>query len=200
MPEKFRYRIAVHESGHAVAGILLGFGTLIDMEISPSRGALSVTSVSAGASFFAHTRHGFSDIERYSTELAVLLGGTGAEEIVMGGRTDLAGGAQGSDLHQATVLAAAVEACLGLGEGLAMIADSDPATLLKAVWENPLLLSRVERRLRTEFDRVRTVLENNKDILLKLAELLAENRKLSGDEARRIVHDHSIAPPALPGD
>jgi len=101
-------RCAVHEAGHVVAEIV-HFGHEADVRASIVRsGNRGGATVRTKAPPFAGT---YSD---YQHRLQVLLAGRIAEEIMLGEASHGAGGTRGSDLQQATALAAAMVGSLGM--------------------------------------------------------------------------------------
>jgi cell division protease FtsH len=101
-------RSAIHEAGHVVVEIVhFGHDAHVHASIvrSGNRGGATVRTQ---APPFTGT---YSD---YQCRLQVILAGRTAEEIVLGEASDGAGGSRGSDLQQATALAAAMVASLGL--------------------------------------------------------------------------------------
>jgi ATP-dependent Zn protease len=101
-------RCAIHEAGHVVTEIV-HFGHEADVHASIVRsGNRGGATVRTQTPPFAGT---YSD---YQYRLQVLLAGRIAEEIMLGEASHGAGGTRGSDLQQATALAAAMVGSLGM--------------------------------------------------------------------------------------
>ena len=108
-PEWERYRVAVHEAGHAMIGIMLGFK--LDRVSIAARGA------SAGHTVFTLEE---TILVKETLEASVIktLAGRAAEIIVLGSASRGAGGGDNSDLASATKTLAAMRASLGLSDRL----------------------------------------------------------------------------------
>lgn len=170
-----RRRVAFHEAGHVIVGLTVRVGELrhvsIEEHFDPSAAVRAV-----GGTVFS----GSADEPTADTVLAwlaVLMAGAAAEEAAFGRRSGGAGGAEGSDLHRATVLAAEMEASLGLGQGFAYLAPRDPEVLLGLVRRDPVVRARVEATLAERYGFALRILSRGRRRLNALAEaLLAEGR------------------------
>ncbi len=105
IPEDVRQRISCHESGHAIAALILGIGVPHSLAVNVTGG---VSLVEPGA-VRAQTA---TDIKRLMT---YILAGRAAEELVCGDVCAGSGGSDHSDLALATNLAVQMEAVYGLG-------------------------------------------------------------------------------------
>jgi cell division protease FtsH len=92
-------RIALHEAGHAVAAAVVRPGKLV--------GASIVNRGSVGGSVYSVTHRISSDRAAVRTEIAELLAGRAAEEVILGDASGGSGGSRESDLALATTLAVA---------------------------------------------------------------------------------------------
>ena len=101
-------RAAVHEAGHLLMELLL-FGGEADAHATIVR-----SGNTGGATLRTRPPSLAGTYSDYQARLQVLLAGRTAEEIVFGEASHGAGGRRGSDLQQATALAAAMVASLGL--------------------------------------------------------------------------------------
>jgi len=101
-------RAAVHETGHLLMELLL-FGGEADVHATIAR-----SGNAGGATLRTKPPSIAGTYSEYHRRLQVLLAGRTAEEIVTGEASHGAGGRRGSDLQQATALAAAMVASLGL--------------------------------------------------------------------------------------
>jgi cell division protease FtsH len=166
-----RERIAVHESGHAILGLVVpGADPVNRVTIVPRGQALGVT-------------YQRPDSDRYNFPEAYLrarivgmLGGRAAEEVVYGTRTT---GAE-NDIQQATDLARSMVTRWGMSERLGMVQ--------LAPRQNPFLMGPSgfagERQFSEETARV---------IDAEVARIIAESHA----EARRLLTDHRKALDAL---
>lgn len=179
-------RACIHEAGHAVIGTLL----------SPASGKVPTqvrmfreVSVDGAAGVTAYQRAGSVMRTRlaYLAEIVGLLAGLAAEELVLGAHTEGAGGSDRSDLHQATMLAAAMEASLGFGGNIAYLTPLGDAELLDRVRCDPSVRRAVNRTLAKCRERARSMLEANRTALDALALLLEASGAASRDEILDVV-------------
>ncbi|WP_170314735.1 AAA family ATPase [Aquibium carbonis] len=182
VPDEVKQVAAVHEAGHAVAGIALG-RDLVSVEIAETVEGEG-SSRMGGATAFRQLGMEMRDTQWYRDRIAILLAGTAAEEVVLGRRSSGAGGLPGSDLHDATVTALALEASYGLGHGYAYLARSDDESLLQAMRFNIGLQSRVEAMLREEMDRIRSIIRQRERDIRLVADMLISRSGATGDEVR----------------
>ncbi len=166
-------RACIHEAGHAVIGTLL---SLASGKVPTQARVFREVSADGAAGVTAYHRVGGVMRTRLAhlAEIVGFLAGLAAEELVLGAHTEGAGGSERSDLHQATVLAAAMEVSLGFGGNLAYLAPADDAELLKRLRSNPSLRRAVNRTLAKSRERARTMLEANRPALDALALLLED--------------------------
>lgn len=187
VPEAARWRIAVHEAGHAVVGLTEGHGRLVSVEVSRMR-----NPTPEGPRMRAQATWELDDGERitsqredYLRNIAVTLGGIAAEKIVFGAASDGAGGGEESDLATATRLAAAVEGSLGLGGSLTHLATLDHVHLLAT--RDYTVRKRVEETLQESLRRAESIVDERRDDVLAVAREVFEREKLTGEEVREIT-------------
>lgn len=179
-------RACVHEAGHAVIGTLL---TLAAGKVPTQVRVFREVSADGAAGVTACHRVGGVMRTRlaYLAEIVGLLAGMAAEELVLGGHTEGGGGSDRSDLHQATMLAAAMEASLGFGGNLAYLAQKDDAELLERLRSDLALRRSVNRTLAKCRERARTMLEANRTALDQLSDFLERNGCATFEEIRGTV-------------
>ena len=194
---------AVHEAGHAVAYLACGPRVLIEVALEQRGGKLGYTRIDPaeldrGSHFVTR-----SNLRR---KLRALLAGRAAEREILGEVSGGCGGADNSDLAEATRLATAAVATFGLGANenqvlwhrLRSVEDSD--RLLAA---NPEIRVRVEALLAAAFADARRLIVLLKPAVIAIADALAERRHLFGVEVGAIVvcHRDTIGAAARgPGD
>ncbi len=100
--------VAVHELGHAIAGLLLDGEKLLGVSIEEAAPLLSGRQVFGGAIFEQQPPRRRTRAY-YLDQIAIALGGIAAERIFFGDYADGAGGKDGADLHVATNLALIME-------------------------------------------------------------------------------------------
>jgi cell division protease FtsH len=182
--------VAHHEIGHALVALSLpGANKVHKISIVP-RGiaALGYTLQLPTEDRFLMTRSELLD------KIAVLLGGTIAEELVF---HDTSTGAQ-NDLHRATDIARTMVTEYGMAKQLGHVAyrpTPRPVYLPEAVapkGEYSEETARdIDREVRAiiegEYERVKTLLEENKSALLEGAKLVLEREVITGDELRALM-------------
>jgi hypothetical protein len=178
-PQKLRYRIAVHECGHALVAIHLGRGPVQRIQLTTRGGHILRSNVDQ-----AYT---LPEMER---EIAVLLAGRAAELLVLDEASCGAGGPFDSDLGKATRLATRIETRFGLGADgpIWMPADHDlPAS--------PEITQRVKHRLAKAADLAETTLRAHFDDLRRLSRAVCENGVIHSDDLLAMLTPAKTSPP-----
>lgn len=186
LPEALRRRMAIHEAGHALVGMMVDAGEVISASISSS--AVPTGGIQDGGGVMFGTK-GFRERTRAQIldDMAVRLGGLAAEEIFLGDRSAGGGGGKGSDLHGATSSALAFEASYGFGEGFAYLSSSDEEELFATLRLDRYLQARVDKVLAGQFARAKKIIEEHRHEVERIAEALLAKGSLSGDELRDLV-------------
>jgi len=186
--EEDRKTAAYHEGGHAlVARFLPNTDALNKISIVPRGRA-------AGITWFLPEERDFKFKDQLESELSISFGGRVAEEIVF---QRISTGAA-NDIKQATELAQTMVCTWGMSEELG------PLSFAKA--EEQIFLGReiaqhrdyseetarkidheVHKLVTTAYQRAKTVLEENIDILHKLTELLLEKETVLGREVNELI-------------
>jgi cell division protease FtsH len=159
VPHDLRWRFAVHEAGHVIAHRALGYGEPLAAYLHESGG---VTIPNLGYREPTETQ--------FMNELAILLAGRAAEELLLGTVSAGAGTSDMSDLAIATRLALQVEYQFGF-KSLMRLTDHE---LMMRHSADPEVAERVEGRLRQAYETARAVLRQRPQ------EIEAEARKLMG--------------------
>jgi cell division protease FtsH len=178
-----RRRIAYHESGHAIVGMLTpGADPVRKVSIIPRGQALGVTLSTPEDDHFNYTE------EELLAKIRVSAGGRAAEEIVFG---DVTTGAE-SDIQQVTRIARGMVARWGMSEQIGFVnigAEAVSPLLPGAEGSSEATQELVDREVRriveSELDRVRTLLSEERDKLDSLAETLLERETLDEADAYR---------------
>jgi cell division protease FtsH len=176
-----RKRIAYHESGHALVGMLTpGADPVRKVSIIPRGQALGVT-----LSTPEDDRFNYSE-EELRAKIRVALGGRGAEEVVF---SEVTTGAE-SDIQQATRIARGMVARWGMSEqiGFVQIPQDGATPFLPGASEvseatRELVDREVRRIIETEHEGVDALLRENRGKLDALVEKLLESETLDQDEA-----------------
>ena len=173
-----RRAVATHEAGHAVAAYLLGKARRLEvLSIIKRRESLGMLAHSDTEERYTRTR---SELE---ATLAIALGGMAAEELFFGE----SGTGPSSDLAMATQVAALMVGSLGMGGSLISfdaVAEglASSRNLVGKVLGDAEAKGRVEAILDAQKDRIREVLEGNRDLVEALRDALIERDELVGEE------------------
>jgi cell division protease FtsH len=169
-----RWRIAVHEAGHAVVHSATG-GAKVDLLALQSGGGLTHSMAPEGA----------QDVQAFDALLAGRLAGRAAESLVFGAPCAGAGGEEMSDLAQATHLAVAMDASYGLRESRLWLGT--PATVTKRLAMDPRLCARVEAQLRQAEARAARILAANRPQLEEIATALSAEGLLTAAKLEALL-------------
>jgi cell division protease FtsH len=182
--------VAVHESGHALVAESVKYADPVNKISIIPRGiaALGYTQQRPLEDRYIMTRPALLD------QLAVLLGGRVAEEIVFG---DISTGAQ-NDLQRATDIAHAMVAEYGMSDILGPVTYERPRQPMffpenyspnQAYSETKAtqIDDEVARVITEAHERVREILSERRKILDDLARLLTEKEVVQGEELRKML-------------
>jgi cell division protease FtsH len=191
-----RRRTALHEAGHAIAGMLTpGADPVRKVSIVPHGKSLGVTLSVPSADRFSH------DTQALQARIDVALGGHAAESIVLGGTST---GAE-NDLREATELARHMAGSWGMSDAIGpmtVMSDDDHAIAFPASAQTSddtmrLLDVEVRRILKASHARVATLLAEHRDALDRLAAALVERESLD-EEAIHEAAGLDTAPQRTP--
>jgi cell division protease FtsH len=189
---------AYHESGHAlVARFLPGTDPVHKVTIIPRGRALGLTQ-----QLPIDERHTYHR-EYLNNSIAILLGGRAAEELVLKSQTTGAG----NDLERSTALARKMVCEWGMSERLGPLTfgqkeeqiflgrefsrhkDYSETTAIEIDHEIKEMVTR-------NYEKAKSLLEENIEILHAMANELLEREVLDGKEIDRIIEEHRMPPPA----
>lgn len=176
MPLDRLFRIALHECGHAVAALAIGWGTLRGIVIADQGGSLARTVIEPGTDDLP-TR---GSVEARAT---MLLAGRQAERIYL---TEPGTGSGGDDLSDMALVTRLIGGLHVTGLGCSRTYLAPFSETLAVLRTDKRLRRIVERDIRRLEDRALAIVRANRQALLPMAERLMERRHLSGDEAREI--------------
>ena len=170
--------IAIHESGHALASLLLAPENRLErVSIHPAgRGAAGYNLCIPAERVMVGKRH-------IENQICVLLAGRAAEQVV-NGKEELTAGAS-SDIARATELAAAMAMELGMA--------GEPAVSLKALNRacgGSGAQEACKALLNGLYERTCALMLEHAEALTALSEALMEAESLSGSEAAAILNAH----------
>lgn len=165
-PEE-RFRVAVHEVGHALVSELENSGSVAAVTVTSRGQALGYTRQAPQDDQYLWTR---KDILR---QIAVTLGGTCAEELVLGERSTGAAG----DFEQGSELA----------KKLVWGGMSSLGIVSKELLSNERLSAAVQEVLQQVEKDVIHQLAPHEEFIREIAELLLEQERISGAEFRELL-------------
>ena len=158
-------RVAIHETGHAFVSEHLREGSVSTLTITPRGQALGYMRQTPEDDTYLYTR------DYLENQIAVMLAGAVAEEMILGGRSTGAG----NDYLQATRTADQI-----INSGMSELGVIDPETLPRS------FRYRAQRKiLQSQEERVKAFLEMKHRELTRVAELLLDQEKISGQELRK---------------
>jgi len=187
--EEDRKVTAYHEGGHALVARFLPETDVVNKITIVPRGR------AAGITWFLPEERDFKFKDQLESELAVAFGGRVAEEVVF---NRISTGAA-NDIKQATDLAQQMVRSWGMSENLGPLSyakgeeqvflgreisqhrDYSEATAKKIDEE-------INKLIKNSYGRAKTVLNENLDILHKLAEELLEKETVMGKELDELIH------------
>lgn len=174
-----RWRIAIHESGHAIAALLLGRDVGL-VSIMKRAQALGVTTHQSPEDNNLMTR------SEYLDRIQICLGGLVAEELEC---SEMSNGA-GSDLSTATILACQMVGALGMG-GSMLSLDAASSTfgnnLVAKVLADVPSRAVAEQLLEDAKVAVTRLLSERRGGLRRAAQALLEHEELSGSEFAQLI-------------
>lgn len=188
---------AVHEIGHAIVAILVGGARITAIEIETAA-MMALDRQNVGNAMIERSADRLHDRQYYLDNIAILLAGLAAEELVLGFRTDGGAGNEAGDLVRATNLATSLEACLGMGDSLLSEVWGDDQSLAILRMRDPLLRQRVEIILKSEFDRAKSVIADNRALLEDLVEQILSAESMDGTEVDAAIRTRGKVAPELP--
>ncbi|MEW6038621.1 MAG: ATP-dependent zinc metalloprotease FtsH [Pseudomonadota bacterium] len=187
-----KHRVAVHESGHALVAEIVPTGEPVHKVSIIPRGAaaLGFTLQLPVEEKFLSTEQALKD------QIAILLGGRTAEELVFG---ESSSGAQ-NDLEKASEIARTMVCSLGMSKVLGPLTygrrqqlaylNVEGAEERNFSEETARLIDNEVRKLVEEgLQRVREILTQRRPTLEKLAALLKEKEVVSGEEVKAIIRE-----------
>ena len=200
LDSKTKRLIAYHETGHALLMTLL--------EYSDDLNKVTIIPRSSGAGGFAQPIPNEEQMDSglYSRawmldRVVVGFGGRAAEEIVFG-YGEVTTGAS-NDLQQNTGLVRQMVTRFGMSDlGPLMLEQPNQEVFLGGNWNRSELSEDVAARIDVQvreilercYEKARTILLENRDLVDRLAETLIERETLDGEEFRAIVAEYTDIP------
>ena len=198
LSDEERRLTAFHEAGHALVNVKVpGLDPLHKVTIVPRGRALGITF-----SLPEEDRHNYTK-EYILGRLAMAYGGRVAEELVFGPDKVTTGAAQ--DIQQATEMARRMVTQFGMSDVVGPIAVGDREAEIflgrevvqrREVSERTaeLVDTEVKRVLTEAFERAKTILSSQRDVLDRLAAALLERETLDREEVDLVVAGRPLPP------
>lgn len=180
LTDDHRYRLAVHEVGHAMAYTLLETGTVYAVTVG---GSLNGSVQSFGQVEFTPFLDRPQNDDWLMRTCAASLAGRTAEQLVFGETLAGSGGDLNSDLARATRLMLAAETQLGFSDVNPLIYVA-PEQGQQQLLYDAALRNRVNERLKHAEAMAMEMLRRHKTALTVIATQLADAGVMSGDEFR----------------
>ncbi|MEH2058933.1 MAG: ATP-dependent zinc metalloprotease FtsH [Nostoc sp.] len=191
---KSKRLIAYHEVGHALVGTLLKEHDPVQkVTLIPRGQALGLTW------FTPNEEQGLISRSQLKARITATLGGRAAEEIVFG-QPEVTTGAS-NDLQHVTGMARQMVTRFGMSElGPLSLENQSGEVFLGRDWMNKSdyseeiaakIDSQVREIVNTCYIKAKELLQENRIVLERLVDLLAEQETIEGDSFRQIVADHA---------
>jgi hypothetical protein len=174
-----KFRLAVHEVGHAIVAHAVSPGRVQRIELFDLEDPDTEDFGSYGRVILSHVPS-LSTRSSMLDEIATGLGGLSAEEVVFEDRSVSSGGAKGSDLARVSEIAVAMVQQYGFGSSLFCLPGSVEANTLNTWALDPGLRRDADRLLSEQFERCKAILTEHKPVLLAIAMALTQENVLSG--------------------
>lgn len=171
-----RLRMAIHEAGHAIARMLLGFGPISEITIEAPKGGYVTGSTGQDET-----------TEAWLTAVLIeTLAGRAAEGVLLGTVSANSGGIDYSDLASATRLALDMELVFGFG-GKWPLLYRKPKEVTATLAADSEVAARVNVRLERAYHAARLIVREQTRALDFLAEKLFDAGTLEGPELDTVL-------------
>ncbi|AEF94311.1 Adenosinetriphosphatase [Desulfotomaculum nigrificans CO-1-SRB] len=161
-------RVAIHETGHALISELARAGSVSTLTVTPRGGALGYMRQNPEDDTYLYTK------EYLENQIAIMLAGAAAEEVVLGNRSTGASNDYEKALHTAETIIKS-----GLSELGVVNIDNLPGDLRHRT---------VSDIIKKQEQKVLAYLQEHKGLLNSVVAILLEKEKISGDEFRSLIN------------
>lgn len=189
LSEEYQRRAAVHEIGHAIVGVLTGKEQLQLVAIAESVPTAARNDGAVGGGVvFESAFVAIRSKDYYLGQIATKLAGSAAEEMIYGDASD----GRTLDLAQATTLSTMIYVHLGYGDMLTSEPEIDHNALQTMRLRDREIQRRVEATLQEQMDRARSILEEHRDLVISLADLLFREKSIEPSVIYRALEKRKI--------
>ena len=185
-PEAARWRTCIHEAAHLLVDVVHFGADGVHATVGRMNGSFGMSRRTRGG-----PQEGTP--AEYRKRLEMVLAGRVAEEMVLGSPSHGAGGAAGSDLQQATKLAAAMIGSFGLA-GPTPLVYLGPARDAERFLEFDEVREAVDYILSEAARSCEALLRRNLDALEAATRRLADDGRLDGAEMSRLLEEAGTRP------
>lgn len=192
MSDKEKKTVAFHEVGHAlVAALLKGTDPVHKITIVPrTMGALGYTMQLPEEDKYLSTK------EDLLNEISILLGGRAAEEVEF---SSISTGAA-NDIERATQTARSMVTMYGMSDRFDMMGLESPSNRYLdgrpvqncSAETSAVIDEETLRIIREAHGKARDILNNNRELMTKIAERLLEKETIMGDEFMEMVKESGV--------
>ncbi|CAN7295201.1 AAA family ATPase [Pararhizobium sp. LjRoot235] len=179
-----RWVSCVHEAGHAVVGVSIGYGKLEGVGVVRD---VRKHSTHSGAAVFQKKRVTLTSKQQYLDEICMRMAGLAAERVVIETSSDGAGGRETSDLAEAADLATLMIVEYGMGGRLQYARSASATDRDHLRRESPELGREVSDIMAGQLRRAMSVLTGKRTSLEEVARRLGEDGYLEGNVVVSIV-------------
>lgn len=172
---KEKKTVSIHEAGHAIVAKILNIDKVQKISIVPRGHALGYV-----IKFPEEDRYLFTEQELMN-KIAILLAGRAAEDIVF---NEVTTGAK-DDLEKATKLAEEMVCNYGMG-GLGLMVVNE--SFLKFNYEKSR--TEINKILEKGYQQAKKILVENKELLIKISDVLMEKESIDQDELEEIFMEY----------
>ncbi|EEG76201.1 AAA family ATPase [Dethiobacter alkaliphilus] len=166
------WRVGVHEIGHALISEIKQSGSVSTITTTPRGKALGYMRQSPQKDSYLHTQ------EYLEGQIAIMVGGAVAEELVLGNRSTGAA----NDFQQAVNAAKQIIAS-GMSTLGVVSLDDLPGNILHKV---------IQQIIARQEESVKALLGERKELITELAELLVTEEKVSGEHLRARLSEQQV--------
>ena len=178
--ERDKEIVAHHEVGHAILAHMLKSEKIQKISILPRTGS------TLGFVFYANEDENdkfLSTKEELMNDIIVALGGRAGEELIFGKVT----GGCSNDLEKATRIAETMVTRLGMSDTFGLISMSSKDSFMREK-----VVAEVNEILNHCYNKAKEILEKNKNLLTRLAEVLIDKEEMNLDDYEEVVREVGI--------
>lgn len=174
---------AVHESGHAIVSTIL-------LKCIPESIYSATTSSDNRGFVFTKMRWDYLSKGEMRNRVAALLGGYAAEKIIFG-EENLTNGSE-SDIQKATNLVCGLLKNCGFDLFPAAFQNAHPETNLFLTDDDGILSKKAQEIIISGLRLAMQILQEQKRLLLKMSEYLADNRSMNKEQIVRFITGYAV--------